>query len=243
MQSRQHNFCSPTTGLPFTSCHLVADCTITMDRQCSRCLAPTYSDDGLTCKQCNGEGQYSDVSGASSCKSSPAGFVPNTGHTGIVACPTGKYSIGGKTSCTACPIGKYSDTPGSAGCKACELGSVTGYVANIGTTSCLPCPPPSYSNDGEHCQNCDGDGQFSDKTGAFSCRTAKAGHKPTEDRKGEEQCPAGKYSTGGADECLQCGEGETSIAGAAGCSTCATCATGRYMITACTPTSETLCGD
>ena len=101
----------------------------------------------------------------------------------------------------------------------------------------------SESNTTEHCQNCDGEGQFSDKTGAFSCQTAKAGHKPTEDRKGEEQCPAGKYSTGGADECLQCGEGETSSAGAAGCSTCATCATGRYMINACTPTTETLCGD
>ena len=103
---------------------MTEDCTITTDRQCSPCVAPTYSDDGLTCKQCDGEGKYNDEDGAAFCKSSPAGFAPNTDHTGIVACRSGRYSIGGKTSCTACPIGKYSDTPGSAGCKACELGSV-----------------------------------------------------------------------------------------------------------------------
>ena len=92
------------------------------------------------------------------------------------------------------------------------------------------------------CTPCNVDGKYSISDNASFCLTAKAGYKPTADRKGEEQCQAGKYSTGGADECLQCGEGETSSAGAAGCSTCATCATGRYMIKACTSTSETLCG-
>ena len=142
------------------------------------------------CKQCDGEGNYNDIDGASSCKVAPVGFVVTHDHKGVTACEEGYFS-----------------------------------------------------DDGLTCKLCDGEGQFSDVNGASFCKTAKAGYKPTTDRKGEEQCQAGTYSTGGANECSECGDGETSSAGAAGCSTCASCAAGKYMISACTPDTETECGD
>ena len=93
------------------------------------------------------------------------------------------------------------------------------------------------------CTPCNVDGKYSISDNASFCLTAKAGYKPTSDRKGEEQCSAGTYSTGAAEDCEQCASGETSGEGAAGCSTCATCAAGRYLINTCTPFSETECGE
>jgi hypothetical protein len=112
-------------------------------------------------------------------------------------------------------------------------------------TECGDCLAGTASIGGTvtECTPCNVDGKYSISDNASFCLTAKAGYKPREDRKGEEQCAAGTYSTGGTDDCLECGEGETSSAGAAGCSTCATCATGRYLISTCTPTTETQCGD
>ena len=59
---------------------MTADCTITTDRQCSPCVAPTFSDDGLTCKQCDGEGKYNDEDGAAFCKTAKAGYKPTSDH-------------------------------------------------------------------------------------------------------------------------------------------------------------------
>ncbi|GMI44033.1 hypothetical protein TrCOL_g12721 [Triparma columacea] len=54
------------------------ECTITTDRQCSPCVAPTYSDGGQTCEQCNGKGQYNDKDGAAFCKTAKAGYKPTS---------------------------------------------------------------------------------------------------------------------------------------------------------------------
>ena len=201
---------------------MTAECTITTDRQCSPCIAPTYSDDGISCKQCDGEGNYNDIAaGASSCKSAPAGFKPIsvTDRTGIVACPAGTYSIGGKTSCTACPAGKYSEydaVDGAVGCTACDLGS----ISSEGSSSCAQCSAPTFSGDGLACSQCDGEGKYNDEDGAAFCKTVKAGYKPTEDRKGEEACQAGTFSIGANSTCTPCPEGTFSKAGASSCLPC-----------------------
>ncbi|GMH85601.1 hypothetical protein TrST_g3602 [Triparma strigata] len=90
---------------------------------------------------------------------------------------------------------------------------------------------------------CDGNGQYADELDLSACKTAPAGAKPTSDRHGVESCPAGKFSTGGEDECSECGSDKTSNAGAAGCRTCATCGTGKYKISDCSPGTETQCSD
>jgi len=127
---------------------MTEDCTITTDRQCSPCVAPTFSDDGLTCKQCNGEeGKYNDEDGAAFCKTAKAGYKPTSDR---------KVRMSKK------------------------------------------------------------------QTGQLIQQTTNTTHNMLRSSQGEEQCAAGTYSTGGANECSECGEGETSGAGAAGCSTCAT---------------------
>ena len=75
---------------------------------CTPCSPPTYSDDGQTCKQCNGEGQYSDVTGPFVCKTASPGFKPTSDRAGVIPCPAGKYSLGGKTLCSTCDSNKYS---------------------------------------------------------------------------------------------------------------------------------------
>ncbi|GMI03329.1 hypothetical protein TrRE_jg11617 [Triparma retinervis] len=63
---------------------MTAECTITTDRQCSPCVAPTYSDDGLMCKQ------YL----ASFCKTAKAGHIPSPDRTTLITCPKNTFSIG-----------------------------------------------------------------------------------------------------------------------------------------------------
>ena len=112
-------------------------------------------------------------------------------------------------------------------------------------TECGDCLAGTASIGGTvtECTPCNVDGKYSISDNASFCLTAKAGYKPTEDRKGEEKCQAGRFSTGGAEDCSDCGAGETSKVGAAGCSRCSTCAAGKYMINSCTPTTETECRD
>ena len=121
-----------------------AECTITSDRQCSPCTAPSYSDDGLTCKQCDGEGQYNDINGASSCKSSPPGSKPTSDHTGIEACPLGTFSDDG-VSCKECTgNGTYSDTTGAIYCKSAPAG----FKPSPDRTSLVSCPSGTFSTGG-----------------------------------------------------------------------------------------------
>jgi hypothetical protein len=57
---------------------MTAECTITADRQCSPCVSPTYSSDGITCSQCDGQGKYNDEDGAAFCKTAKAGYKPTS---------------------------------------------------------------------------------------------------------------------------------------------------------------------
>jgi hypothetical protein len=195
----------------------------------------------------------------------PGSFSSSPSQSTCTSCEAGTFqSDEAKDACSPCTFGHYCPASSIAplpclsgstfqpdasqtlckSCSNCPLGEVMTADCTITTDrQCSPCVAPTYSNDGTACNQCDGEGKYNDEDGAAFCKTAKAGYKPKENRKGEEICPAGTYSTGGADECSDCGDGETSGAGAAGCSTCASCATGKYMIKACTPTSETECGD
>eukprot|EP00520_Triparma_pacifica_P000598 CAMPEP_0118644850 /NCGR_PEP_ID=MMETSP0785-20121206/7171_1 /TAXON_ID=91992 /ORGANISM="Bolidomonas pacifica, Strain CCMP 1866" /LENGTH=923 /DNA_ID=CAMNT_0006536661 /DNA_START=204 /DNA_END=2971 /DNA_ORIENTATION=- len=234
-----------------TACEPCSPGSVTVDNICVQCEKGKYAAFGaLTCSECSGEGEYAAEKGQAACFNAPAGFKPvsETDRTGIVACPPGKYSIGGKTSCTSCKRGEFSEE-GAVGCSTCTSCAAGRYTINTcsptSDTVCGDCLAGTASSGGTstECTACVGNGKYSDTDLASFCKTAKAGFKPTEDRKGEEQCLEGTFSTGGAEECTACGTGETSGKGAAGCSRCATCAAGRYMISSCSPTKETECGD
>ena len=72
-------------------------------------------------------------------------------------------------SCSTCPAGTYENsactTTTNTACEPCLAGS-----ASIGGTSAI-------------CTPCTGDGQYSETDSATACKTAKAGYKPTSDRK------------------------------------------------------------
>ncbi|GMI13746.1 hypothetical protein TrLO_g2474, partial [Triparma laevis f. longispina] len=154
-------------------------------------------------------------------------FTDFEGAVVCTLCAGGKHSGQGASSCDDCGQGTYSN-PGSTSCESCDQGYVS---EGSGNNAC------------QYCGIGNGEGQFSSSAGAATCSTAPAGTKPTSDRQGTENCSPGRYSTGGADECSECGIGETSDVGAAGCRTCATCGLGKYQIAECTSASETQCRD
>ena len=112
-------------------------------------------------------------------------------------------------------------------------------------TSKLTTPPPNTFNPqfgATSCSPCQG-GNYANEVGSSVCKTASAGKKPNLSHDDVENCPAGSFSVGGAEECTACETGKTSGVGAAGCSTCATCPVGRYKISDCSTSEETQCGD
>ncbi|GMH64272.1 hypothetical protein TrST_g3627 [Triparma strigata] len=221
---------------------------------CTGCVAGKYdaSSSASTSADCVfcPSGKFAEDPGASS---SPAGKKPTSDRQGVESCTPGKYSTGAADTCADCASGKASDA-GAAGCRTCAtcgLGKYqTAECSPIEETQCEDCVAGKASFGGavSECTTCSGDGKYSDTVGASNCKTASAGHKPKADSTSglmtsEEQCGAGKYSTGAAEDCTSCGSGETSDAGAAGCRTCATCGLGKYQIAECTANSETQCED
>ncbi|GMH71426.1 hypothetical protein TrLO_g3888 [Triparma laevis f. longispina] len=71
-----------------------------------------------------------------------------------------------------------------------------------------------------------------------------AGTKPTSNRQGVENCPAGTFSVGGANQCTVCDVGNYSTSGGVvGCIAMSTCGAGRYITTPSTSVTDTQCGD
>ena len=194
-------------------------------------------------------GSYSDSASQTLCTNCEAGkFQSDEAQEKCDDCQPGNFCPASSIAEIACQPGlTFQPNSSSTSCQTCSncpLGQVISAECTVTTDrQCSPCTPPTFSDDGLTCKQCNGKGQYNDEHGAYACKTAKAGHKPTSDRKGEEQCQAGRFSTGGAEQCTECDEGQSSAKGAVGCSTCATCTAGRYLISICSPTSETECGD
>ena len=215
---------------------------------CVECI-PKYKCPGGTDKIPCPPGSYSASASQTECTNCEAGkFQSDEAKDSCNECQAGHFCLASSTQEITCQSGSMFQTEKSQTscltCSLCPIGSVASAPCTITSdTTCVPCLAAEYTNDGITCKRCETEGQYSDKDGSFTCKTARAGHKPTSDRKSEEQCQAGRYSPGAAEECSECGEGKMSEAGAAGCSTCATCAVGRYLISNCTTTTGTQCGD
>ncbi|GMI02681.1 hypothetical protein TrVE_jg6925 [Triparma verrucosa] len=196
---------------------------------------------------CQG-GSYGDEVGAFGCKSAPPGYRPSDDHTGVVLCAAGKFSGGGLAYCQDCAEGTFSGQ-GALTCSAksiCPPGhKVVVQSTVVSDTVCGLCEAGTASMGGSasSCVKCDGEGEYTDVEGRFTCMVAAAGHKPTSDRTAVEKCPAGRYSVGGTTECAQCEDGKTSQEGAVGCDICLACEPGKHMHLLCTPTAGTVCVD
>jgi hypothetical protein len=159
----------------------------------------------------------------------------------------GTYSVGGTTQCAACTIGKYSASNGAVGCTAassCGSGTRIKTASTLTTdTICEACAVGKASAGGQSaCDDCNGDGEYSDETGLSAFKTASAGMKPTSSRDNVEDCAAGTFSVGGTTQCTDCVSGKYSAStGAVGCTAASSCGSGTRIKTASTPTADTIC--
>jgi hypothetical protein len=187
----------------------------------------------MTCTTCEHTEGFVSKAGSDTCTYCGPGFFADLASHSCKECEIGKYSIGGKNECNICPAGTDNQVA-STGCAPCPPGTVI-----IGNT-CVECDKGEYAEFGAtSCSACSGEGEYSAEKGHSACSTAKAGSKPSSDRKGEEQCLAGTYSTGGANECMDCDPGFISNDpdGAGFCSPCPAGYFTNPSQTACLPCS------
>lgn len=179
------------------------------------CPSDTYGTTGssvlLPCQSCPG-GKYQDAEGQAECKASncTAGYFTNAENT-CTPCASGRWNDGTATQCTngtACAAGQYgplgSTSAAEATCLPCEAGrhqSSTGAGACVGDA----CGPGRYGAEGQAdaqsaaCSDCSA-GQYSTSVAATACTP----------------CEAGTYGAS-TTQCVPCGPGQTSDAGAAAC--------------------------
>ncbi|GMH78676.1 hypothetical protein TL16_g07898 [Triparma laevis f. inornata] len=133
--------------------YVITVSTPSTDTTCRICGTGMISPGGdyrTDCTWCNGEGEYSDVTGGNACKTVPAGFKPDSTHQGLEACPPGTYSTGGTNECTSCEFGKFSASEGSLGCTAASICQAGTYIAVVSTSTsdstCNACPSGTSSS-------------------------------------------------------------------------------------------------
>ena len=139
------------------------------------------------------------------CREVSKGYQLNANGTGQIQCPYGTYQDEkGKDNCIPhriiCPSGHYLINDGNKikdnTCKIYKTKESCGYgqILEGGTPTsdkiCRYCPYGHYSENRE------------------TCTRVEAGYKLSSDRKGQDPCPAGKYSNGGSQYCSHCPNGQ-----------------------------------
>ena len=61
-----------------------------------------------------------------------------------VECPPGQFKNPSTGECLLCPVGTYTAQPGATGaCIPCDYHPTQGVASEMGSTTCVPCPPMS----------------------------------------------------------------------------------------------------
>ncbi|GMH83966.1 hypothetical protein TrST_g13124 [Triparma strigata] len=173
---------------------------------------------GGTKRLCNDEGEYSDETGLSTCKTAPPGYMPTDNRESTVKCLQGSASLGGADICAPCEgEGEYADEVGLSTCKIAP----PGYTPTDNRETIIMCSKGFASLGGsDSCTPCEGEGEYADEAGLSTCKIAPAGKRPTPNRMSVENCAEGTYSLGGNTDCVACELGKFSNEGAVGCSQC-----------------------
>ncbi|KAJ7663665.1 hypothetical protein B0H17DRAFT_1143909 [Mycena rosella] len=195
----------------------------------SKILTNMYPQAGQTsCLNCPA-GQYQNLTGQSSCSTTPAGFYSAAGASAPVPCPSGFYqSLSGRTSCpNVTPAGSYNsaNVNGSSSPIPCVAGT---YQPSAGQSACLPAPLGFYTKNvaGSTTVIACSSGQYQNQTGQTSCQTTPVGFYNNGTSAGSPApipCPAGSYqSYTGQNFCYGAPKGRfQSMSGQAGvCGTC-----------------------
>ena len=190
---------SQTSCLTCSTCsagtYETSACTTTSDTVCEPCLAGFACLEGLKAP-CTATSTYQPDPSKSSCltcSTCPAGAYETsacttTSDTVCEPCPAGFACLEGvKASCTA--TSTYQPDPSKSSCLTCSTCATGRYMINACTSTseieCGDCLAGTVSMGGTvaECTQCNVDGKYSDTDNASFCLTAKAGYKPTSDRK------------------------------------------------------------
>jgi len=139
------------------------------------------------------------------CSLCSSGQQPNSGSTGCVACPAGKFGTNG--TCQNCPNGQ-EPSDDKTGCVACPAGKIG--IKGI----CHKCPDGQEPNSGSTCRYCP-----SSTAGTNGiCEQCQAGQEPSPDKTRCVACPAGKFGNNGT--CQNCPNGQEPNSGSTTCRYC-----------------------
>ena len=120
-------------------------------------------------------------------------------------CPSGQKVGSDYKTCEDCPENTRSDGGRINSCPQCPAGTRT-YNNPDGTkvNECIACPAGQFgASPGAGCSTCPAN-TYSSRAGATSCTP----------------CPAGKFSSSGANSCSPCPSGQYGSSSGAGCSLC-----------------------
>eukprot|EP00033_Pygsuia_biforma_P003147 GCRY01003454.1.p1 GENE.GCRY01003454.1~~GCRY01003454.1.p1 ORF type:complete len:760 (+),score=76.75 GCRY01003454.1:177-2456(+) len=164
-------------------------------------------------------GTWSNPGSAECLLECPAGSICRGDGT-ISECPAGSFAPANSFMCTICLTGEYNPSSNQAACLSCPSGSKAfgsllsshdelsdclcsedGYVLNVTTLVCDPCPAGFYCVGG--LQHSCADGEMSE-AGQFRCTQCAAGTHSTPSHDGCPTCDTGYYSSAHSSSCIPC---------------------------------------
>jgi len=164
--------------------------------ECQPCAPGTQSKADMdSCLPC-AAGTYSGA-GAAECDTCSAGtFQPQKGQATCDKCPAGGYCAN-KAAADTC----------DGGFTACPIGTFSTVTGDFTGSSCIQCPPGTFSDNKTGLVNCFEcpKGTYQDKAGKSKCNPCDSG--TFQSRTGQLQCdncPPGTYPDQSSISCLQC---------------------------------------
>jgi len=206
---------------------------------CTLCPKATFGKSDGICHKCSGAMQYSDVRGATSCKTCTLGSYQRNS-IGCVKCQRGTF--GNNDGCHFCNgTMEYGNEYGVTSCKTCPIGSYPSkaYTAYLGKyygkyfTDCTKCQIGTFGKNDGVCYACNKAMQYGDVEGATSCKTCSLGSIPRKSYNGRynTSCTLCREGTFGKNDgiCHKC-SGAMQYSGVKGATSCKTCPLGSIPI-------------
>ena len=199
---------------------------------CRKCAIGTYGTSEGKCHSCNGVMNYGDTEGATSCKNCIVGTIPVRSfyqrNIRCAKCPVGTIGKSDGECHTCNGVMEYGDTEGATSCKTCKIGTVPDHNYYQRNYRCVHCRIGTIGKDDGKCHWCDGPMEFSDVSGATSCKRCPMGSIPRKDYNryqiGCYKCRIG--TIGKADgKCYWC-DGPMEYSDQKGATTCKICPPG-----------------
>lgn len=168
---------------------------------CTPCPPGSIGKRDGKCHLCTGPMSYTDIYGATQCRTCHLGWVPVEdfagGHSRCKPCPAGTFGkVDGK--CHSCSKSiEYSQVLGATHCKKCHSGWFAVKDHKENHVDCKQCPSGTYGDSDGTCYPCNGPMEYSDIKGAPKCKECHLGWVPSKNRRGRnigcKKCRGGTF--------------------------------------------------